>query len=114
MYVKDSQITVCHMEVVIEFTLGKISVIHDVNTSYHCTISIQICSKSAKLTHYHVSGVNGALLQAMAVKLAMQTNSHVDPLNFVDSLLCKIAPFEDQYQTGSQSSQQGESCDSQM
>ena len=50
----------------------------------------------------------------MAVKLAMQTNSAVDPFNFVDSLLGKIAPFEDQYLTGSQSSQQGESCDSQM
>ena len=61
-----------------------------------------------------MSGVNGALLQAMAVKLAMQTNSAVDPLNFVDSLLGKIAPFEDQYLTDSQSSQQGESCHSQM
>ena len=82
--------------------------------SYHCTISIQICSESAKLTHYHVSGINGALLQAMAVKLAIQTNSAVDPLSFVDSLLGKISPFEDQYLIGSQSSQQGESCDSQM
>ena len=94
--------------------LVKISAIHYVHTSYHCTLSIQICSESAKLTHYHVSGVNGALLQAMAVKLAMQTNSVVDPLSFVDSLLGKISPFEDQYLIGSQSSQQGESCDSQM
>lgn len=73
----------------------------------------QVCSESARLTHYHISGVNGALLIAMSVKLALQTNGTVDPVNFVDSLLGKIAPFEEEFLTSSQPNQPGDD-DSQM
>ena len=68
----------------------------------------QVCSESARLTHYHISGVNGALLIAMSVKLALQTNGTVDPVNFVDSLLGKIAPFEEEFLTSSQPNQPGD------
>ena len=54
-----------------------------------------MCTESAKLTHFHISGVNGALLQAMSIKLALQTEGQVDPVKFVDSLLQQIQPFED-------------------
>ena len=49
----------------------------------------------------------------MSVKLALQTNGTVDPVNFVDSLLGKIAPFEEEFLTSSQPNQPGDD-DSQM
>jgi len=49
----------------------------------------------------------------MSVKLALQTNGTVDPVNFVDSLLGKIAPFEEDFLTSSRPNQPGDD-DSQM
>ena len=57
--------------------------------------SPQVCSESSKLTHSHISGVNGALVQAMAVKLALQSDGAIDTQKFVDKLLQQIQPFED-------------------
>ena len=55
-----------------------------------------MCSKSSQLTHYHISGVNNALLQAMAIRQALQTEKgKLNRLEFVDELLKKIAPFEE-------------------
>ena len=59
-----------------------------------CTPSFQVCRGSVKITHPHPSGVNGALLQAMAVKLALKTAGDCDKVKFVDSLLEKMRPFE--------------------
>lgn len=52
-------------------------------------------TKCSKLTHAHVSGVNGALLQAMAVKLALRAEGDVEPFSFLDRLLQQIQPFEE-------------------
>lgn len=55
-----------------------------------------MCTESSKLTHAHISGVNNAVLQAMAVQLALQTEKgKLNPVDFVDQLLEKIAPFEE-------------------
>lgn len=55
-----------------------------------------MCTGSSKLTHAHVSGVNNALLQAMAIRLALGTEKgKLNPVEFVDQLLEKIAPFEE-------------------
>ena len=52
-------------------------------------------SQSSRLTHAHVSAINGALLQAMAVKLALQSQGQsLKPTEFVDTLMTKISPFE--------------------
>lgn len=48
------------------------------------------------MTHGHISGVNNALLQAMAIQLAMQTEEgKLNPVEFIDQLLEKIKPFEE-------------------
>ncbi len=53
-------------------------------------------TRSSRLTHCHISGVNGALLQAMAVKLALRTDQgKVDPVAFLGNLLQQIMPFEE-------------------
>ena len=55
-----------------------------------------MCTESSKLTHAHVSGVNNAVLQAMAIQLALTTEKgKLNPVDFVDQLLEKIAPFEE-------------------
>ena len=55
-----------------------------------------MCTESSKLTHAHISGVNNAVLQAMAIQLALTTEKgKLNPVNFVDQLLEKIAPFEE-------------------
>lgn len=51
----------------------------------------------ARLTHAHISGVYGAILQSMAIKLALQqTSGTLRAVEFVDSLLEQISPFEDE------------------
>ena len=56
----------------------------------------QVCTESSKLTHAHVSGVNNAILQAMAINLALQTNrDKLNPVEFIDQLIEKIMPFEE-------------------
>lgn len=48
------------------------------------------------MTHYHISGVNNALLQAMAIQLALHTEQgKLNPEEFVDRLLEKIKPYEE-------------------
>ena len=54
-----------------------------------------MCTESSKLTHAHVSGVNNAVLQAMAIQLALKTEGKLNPVEFIDQLLEKIAPFEE-------------------
>ena len=55
-----------------------------------------MCTESSKLTHAHISGVNNAVLQAMAIQLALTTEKgKLNPVDFVDQLLEKIAPFEE-------------------
>ncbi len=55
-----------------------------------------MCTESSKLTHAHVSGVNNAVLQAMAIQLALRTEKgKLNPLDFIDQLLEKISPFEE-------------------
>ena len=55
-----------------------------------------MCTESSKLTHAHVSGVNNAVLQAMAIQLALKTGKgKLNPVEFIDQLLEKIAPFEE-------------------
>ena len=55
-----------------------------------------MCTESSKLTHAHVSGVNNAVLQAMAIQLALHTEEgKLNPVEFVDHLLEKISPFEE-------------------
>lgn len=57
---------------------------------------MKVARDSTKLTHAHPSGINGAILQAMAVKLALQTpEGTLDPLKFVKVLMEKILPFEE-------------------
>ena len=58
--------------------------------------TMQVCTESSQLTHYHISGVNNALLQAMAIRLVMQTEEgKLNGVEFVDELLKKIQPFEE-------------------
>ena len=57
---------------------------------------MKVARDSTKLTHAHPSGINGAILQAMAVKLALQTpEGTLDPLKFIKVLMEKIIPFEE-------------------
>ena len=41
----------------------------------HSLVLFQVCTESSQMTHGHISGVNNALLQAMAIQLAMQTEA---------------------------------------
>ena len=65
-------------------------------TSRFSTLVFQVCTKSSQLTHSHISGVNNALLQAMAIKQALKTEEgQLNPVEFVDKLLEKIKPLEE-------------------
>lgn len=53
-------------------------------------------TQSTKITHAHTSGINGALIQAMAIKLALNIpQGKLDPMEFLKLLEEKIKPFED-------------------
>ena len=56
---------------------------------------MQACKKSSHVTHAHISGVNGSLLQGMAIGLALQSKpGELNSIKFVDKLMQEIAPFE--------------------
>ena len=56
----------------------------------------QVCTESSQLTHCHISGVNNALLQAMAIQQALKTmEGRLNPVEFVNQLLEKIKPLEE-------------------
>ena len=56
----------------------------------------QVCTESSQLTHYHISGVNNTLLQAMAIQEALKTEEGgLKTVEFVDKLLKKIKPLEE-------------------
>ena len=42
---------------------------------------------TARITHSHPSAVNGALLQAMAVKMALFSKAPLNPVEFLDALI---------------------------
>ena len=54
----------------------------------------QVCAGTAKITHSHPSAVNGALLQAMAVKMALFSKLPLNPVVFLDALIKTMEPFE--------------------
>ena len=62
---------------------------------------IQVVTDSTKITHAHSSGINGALLQAMAIKLAMNTpqKPQLDRMKFIEVLQEKMKPFEEKLPT---------------
>ena len=67
----------------------------------HLIFLFQVCSESSKVTHYHPSGINYAILQAAAVKTAAQTEpGTLDPITFIETLTAVIQPREssDQFQ----------------
>lgn len=57
---------------------------------------IEVARKSSLLTHSHDIGVNGALLQCIAVHEVLMTlpSNPVDPSKFIDGLLDKIGSQE--------------------
>ncbi|KAL5471447.1 hypothetical protein EMCRGX_G029566 [Ephydatia muelleri] len=54
----------------------------------------EVCAGTAKITHSHPSAVNGALLQAMAVKMALFSKLPLNPVVFLDALIKTMEPFE--------------------
>ena len=72
----------------------------------------QVARDSARITHAHISGVCGALLQSMAVKQALlQPVGTLQPVEFVDNLLEKIGPFEKLEEDHSGSQQKSQSSE---
>ena len=56
---------------------------------------MQACKKTSLVTHAHISGVNGSLLQGMAIGLALRSKpGELNSIKFVDKLMQEIAPFE--------------------
>lgn len=57
---------------------------------------VEAAITSSKLTHTHLLGVNGALLQCIAVNQALLTNSKekIVPKEFTNKLIERIKPFE--------------------
>ena len=55
----------------------------------------QICTESSKVTHFHPSGINNAMLQAIAIKFALQAEmDQLNPADFIKKLSEFIQPFE--------------------
>ena len=60
----------------------------------------QVVRNSTRLTHAHISGINGALLQAMAIKHAMKSPiGSLDKLEFVSFLYESIQKFEERMES---------------
>lgn len=63
-------------------------------------VQSQVATDSARITHFHPSAVTQTVLQAVAIKTAMQsTPSSLRPLEFVSSLLEKMTPLEKRLDT---------------
>ncbi|XP_034944045.1 ADP-ribose glycohydrolase ARH3-like [Chelonus insularis] len=58
---------------------------------------IDMTKKATQLTHTHKEGVNGAILQAIAVhqSLALNPNQPLDPIIYIDDLIKKMEAFEE-------------------
>ena len=57
---------------------------------------MQTARDSSRITHAHISGINGALLQALAVKQAMEATSTetLDVCKFIENLYENLKEFE--------------------
>lgn len=57
---------------------------------------IELAKKSAEITHTHRQGVNGTILQALAIhQVLQQTENALDSQHFLDELQAKIQSVED-------------------
>lgn len=57
---------------------------------------IDVAEKSTKLTHTNLLGVNGAILQCIAIHEALKINSNepINPVDFINNLIEKIGKVE--------------------
>lgn len=57
---------------------------------------INVAENSTKITHTNVLGVNGAILQCIAIQQALKINSDdlIEPEKFLQELMSKIAKVE--------------------
>lgn len=54
----------------------------------------ELAANCSKITHSNAKGINGAILQCHAIKLALQWNGQMDPIEFVRQLLDKMVKVE--------------------